>query len=245
MTFPYLHVSFFNNNSNNNTNSSRIHNYNPRLKNSLKRTAPSLKISLSKRGGKKKEKKEKKNCETRPRNVFIGILPQPMPPPWRMENERIIRGNDPSFRLAATKKRGEFSSARRGRDARKNGGGRGLRDAVGWTRTRESFSSQPREDEERRKKRRRRRRDPPAKGSYYNKFVGDLRSGNNSELRVTLRMCLSLLLFKWEWKATSCAGCDLHLSLFPPLLLYFLPSPARQPWKNRFEKQAFLERWND
>lgn len=72
-------------------------------------------------------------------------------------------------------------------------------------------------------------RDPPAKGSYYNKFVGDLRSGNNSELRVTLRMCLSLLLFKWEWKATSCAGCDLHLSLFPPLLLYFLSSPARGP----------------
>lgn len=57
------------------------------------------------------------------------------------------------------------------------------------------------------------KRDPPAKGSYYNKFVGDLRSGNNSELRVTLRMCLSLLLFKWEWKATSCAGCDLHLRL--------------------------------
>lgn len=83
-------------------------------------------------------------------------------------------------------------------------------------------------------------RDPPAKGSYYNKFVGDLRSGNNSELRVTLRMCLSLLLFKWEWKATSCAGCDLHLSLFPPLLLYFLSSPAVAPatWKNRFEKRG-------
>lgn len=57
-------------------------------------------------------------------------------------------------------------------------------------------------------------RDPSAKGSYYNKFVGGLRSGNNSELRVTLRMCLSLLLFKWEWKATSCAGCDLHLRRF-------------------------------
>lgn len=70
-----------------------------------------------------------------------------------MEKERIIRGNDPSFRLAATKKRGEFFSARRGRDARKNGGGRGLRDAVGWTRTRESFSSQPREDGRREERR--------------------------------------------------------------------------------------------
>lgn len=28
-----------------------------------------------------------------------------------MEQERIIRGNDPSFRLAATKKRGEFFSS--------------------------------------------------------------------------------------------------------------------------------------
>jgi len=56
-------------------------------------------------------------------------------------------------------------------------------------------------------------RDPRAgsKGSYYNKFVGGLRSGNNSELRATLRMCLSLLLFKWKWKATSCNGCDLCL----------------------------------
>lgn len=58
-------------------------------------------------------------------------------------------------------------------------------------------------------------RDPPAKGSYYNKFVGGLRSGNNSELRATLRMCLSLLLFKWKWKATSCNGCDLYLRLSP------------------------------
>lgn len=65
-----------------------------------------------------------------------GIL-QPMPPAtpvsvpypeflYRVaENERIIRGNDPSFRLAATKKRAEFSRgekpARRRRDARKNG----------------------------------------------------------------------------------------------------------------------------
>lgn len=56
-------------------------------------------------------------------------------------------------------------------------------------------------------------RDPHAhsKGSYYNKFVGGLRSGNNSELRATLRMCLSLLLFKWKWKATNCNGCDLYL----------------------------------
>jgi len=56
-------------------------------------------------------------------------------------------------------------------------------------------------------------RDPRAgsKGSYYNKFVGGLRSGNNSELRATLRMCLSLLLFKWKWKATSCNGCDPYL----------------------------------
>lgn len=94
-------------------------------------------------------------------------------------------------------------------------------------------SLQPREEEGRREEG---ERDPPAKGSYYNKFVGDLRSGNNSELRVTLRMCLSLLLFKWEWKATSCAGCDLHLSdsLFPPPLLYFLP--AR--WKNHFSKSG-------
>lgn len=55
-------------------------------------------------------------------------------------------------------------------------------------------------------------RDPRAgsEGSYYNKFVGGLRSGNNSELRATLRMCLSLLLFKWKWKATSCNGCDLY-----------------------------------
>lgn len=63
-----------------------------------------------------------------------------------------------------------------------------------------------------------------SKGSYYNKFVGGLRSGNNSELRATLRMCLSLLLFKWKWKATSCNGRDLYLcpSLFsrPPLYLY-------------------------
>lgn len=122
-------------------------------------------------------------------------------------------------------------AARRGRDARKNGGRR--RERITWRRWRD-------EDEEtvlfnlgKRRERRREEeevvRDPPAKGSYYNKFVGDLRSGNNSELRVTLRMCLSLLLFKWEWKATSCAGCDLHLSLFPPLLLYFLSSPARGP----------------
>lgn len=55
-----------------------------------------------------------------------------------------------------------------------------------------------------------------SKGSYYNKFVGGLRSGNNSELRATLRMCLSLLLFKWKWKATSCNGCDLYL--LPSLL---------------------------
>lgn len=119
-------------------------------------------------------------------------------------------------------------AARRGRDARKNGGGRGLRDAVGGTRTRKPFSStsgRGENEEERRRGWYGIRR----KGSYYNKFVGDLRSGNNSELRVTLRMCLSLLLFKWEWKATSCAGCDLHLSLFPPLLLYFLSSPARGP----------------
>lgn len=63
-----------------------------------------------------------------------------------------------------------------------------------------------------------------SKGSYYNKFVGGLRSGNNSELRATLRMCLSLLLFKWKWKATSCNGHDLYLCLFlfsrPPLYLY-------------------------
>lgn len=49
-----------------------------------------------------------------------------------------------------------------------------------------------------------------SEGSYYNKFVGGLRSGNNSELRATLRMCLSLLLFKWKWKATSCNGHDLY-----------------------------------
>lgn len=63
-----------------------------------------------------------------------------------------------------------------------------------------------------------------SKGSYYNKFVGGLRSGNNSELRATLRMCLSLLLFKWKWKATSCNGRGLYLgpSLFSrsPLYLY-------------------------
>lgn len=64
-------------------------------------------------------------------------------------------------------------------------------------------------------------RDPPAKGSYYNKFVGGLRSGNNSELRATLRMCLSLLLFKWKWKATSCNGCDLYLR-FSPFTVSFL-----------------------
>lgn len=73
-------------------------------------------------------------------------------------------------------------------------------------------------------------RDPPAKGSYYNKFVGGLRSGNNSELRATLRMCLSLLLFKWKWKATSCNGCDLYLRLSPFtvsfLYLYGVLSPS-------------------
>lgn len=68
-------------------------------------------------------------------------------------------------------------------------------------------------------------RDPPAKGSYYNKFVGGLRSGNNSELRATLRMCLSLLLFKWKWKVTSCNGCDLYLRSSAPLSLSFVPTP--------------------
>lgn len=68
-------------------------------------------------------------------------------------------------------------------------------------------------------------RDPPAKGSYYNKFVGGLRSGNNSELRATLRMCLSLLLFKWKWKVTSCNGCDLYLRSSAPLSL-FCPNPS-------------------
>lgn len=66
-------------------------------------------------------------------------------------------------------------------------------------------------------------RDPPAKGSYYNKFVGGLRSGNNSELRATLRMCLSLLLFKWKWKVTSCNGCDLYLRSSTPLSLLSQP----------------------
>lgn len=63
-----------------------------------------------------------------------------------------------------------------------------------------------------------------SKGSYYNKFVGGLRSGNNSELRATLRMCLSLLLFKWKWKATSCNGRDLYLcpSPFSRPPLYFI-----------------------
>lgn len=156
------------------------------------------------------------------------------------EKERIIRGNDPSFRLAATKKRGE----KRRRDARKNGGQRGEDYVTPFAgRGRGNRSLQPREEEGRREEG---ERDPPAKGSYYNKFVGDLRSGNNSELRVTLRMCLSLLLFKWEWKATSCAGCDLHLSdsLFPPPLLYFLSSPGKME-KPLFEKRAFLERWRD
>lgn len=81
-----------------------------------------------------------KNAETRCHNVFIGNIAadaprgtpcHPVPSVIReflrrvAKNERIIRGNDPSFRLAATKKRGEFSRgekpARRRRDARKNG----------------------------------------------------------------------------------------------------------------------------
>lgn len=152
------------------------------------------------------------------------------------ERERIIRGNDPSFRLAATKKRGEKGA--RGKTAAK----RGLRGMPLAGRGRERlFSSTSRRERER-------RGDPPAKGSYYNKFVGDLRSGNNSELRVTLRMCLSLLLFKWEWKATSCAGCDLCIPATrffrPPLLPYFLSSllDVGGSVKSVSNGPAFLER---
>lgn len=89
-------------------------------------------------------------------------------------------------------------------------------------------------------------RDPLAEGSYYNKFVGGLRSGNNSELRATLRMCLSLLLFKWKWKATSCNGCDLYLrspvSLSLCLFLCFIPTPhdTSTVFARRFVSFEFL-----
>lgn len=136
--------------------------------------------------------------------------------------------------------KGREGCAARGKTAAK----RGLRGMPLAGRGRERlFSSTSRRERERG-----RGEDPPAKGSYYNKFVGDLRSGNNSELRVTLRMCLSLLLFKWEWKATSCAGCDLHLcdSLFPPLSPpVFSLLDVGGSGKSVSNGPAFLERWRE
>lgn len=81
-------------------------------------------------------------------------------------------------------------------------------------------------------------RDPPAEGSYYNKFVGGLRSGNNSELRATLRMCLSLLLFKWKWKATSCNGCDLYLRVFLLLSLFLSLIPTSHGISSVFTRRS-------
>lgn len=157
------------------------------------------------------------------------MLPSPSPPSVIPEflrrvakNEHIIRGNDPPFRLAATKKRGgggEDSSRSSGKknepeeDAMEENGEKIMVAGGGGTKTEVFLSPGMRAEDERVKRGERRRirrkrtgrtekrkesepRDPPAKGSYYNKFVGGLRSGNNSELRVTLRMCLSLLLFK-------------------------------------------------
>lgn len=135
------------------------------------------------------------------------------------KNEHIIRGNDPPFRLAATKKRGggllslQWKKNEPEEDAMEENGEKIMVAGGGGTKTEVFLSPGMRAEDQRVKRGERRRirrkrtgrtekrkesepRDPPAKGSYYNKFVGGLRSGNNSELRVTLRMCLSLLLFK-------------------------------------------------
>lgn len=155
-----------------------------------------------------------------------------MPPP------RWGEGTHYSRKRSFLSPRGHEEKGREG-GARKNGGQERITRA-GRGRER-LFSSTSRRERER-------RGDPPAKGSYYNKFVGDLRSGNNSELRVTLRMCLSLLLFKWEWKATSCAGCDLCIPATrffrPPLLPYFLSSllDVGGSVKSVSNGPAFLER---
>lgn len=84
----------------------------------------------------------------------------------------------------------------------------------------EEVTAEPGGGRGRRRRSERAARSTGSKGSYYNKFVGGLRSGNNSELRATLRMCLSLLLFKWKWKATSCNATCICVLLYSSPFLY-------------------------
>lgn len=168
-----------------------------------------------------------------------------------MEEEHIIRGNDPSFR-SVTIRRGRSSCSREQHRRRGGVGEGGRRRCAFRVRTKGVVATGAQAKKQRESGRQKRRGDcgtpPPgggrgerrrperaarsagSKGSYYNKFVGGLRSGNNSELRATLRMCLSLLLFKWKWKATSCNGrrpvsVSLLYSLSWPLLYLYGVSP--------------------
>lgn len=100
--------------------------------------APSLKISLSK----KKRKRKRKIAKL----VFVmfssGYCRNRYHPRGAWSRNALFAETILPF-ASRPRRKGASSprAARRGRDARKNGGGRGLRDAVGGTRTRKPFSS--------------------------------------------------------------------------------------------------------
>lgn len=123
----------------NKTNPSRNNNSPLQILLPRKNGTPPLKFPYlkKKKGGKKKEKK-RKIAKLVPVMFSSGYCDRCHPRDG--ERERIIRGNDPSFRLAATKKRGEKGA--RGKTAAK----RGLR---GRDEDGRDCSPQPREEKER------------------------------------------------------------------------------------------------